>query len=172
LILTSFLKVGSPFWQWGTELFFVGSFLGIIVAPVTDIIMGSLPKSRAGIGSAVNTTFRMVAGTIGVAVLGSILSSIYKSNFINSLSAIPTIPTNITKVASDSVGAALGIAASGKLPAATATALAQTAKNSFMDGWSVIMIISGVIFTVGAVIVIRFVSSHQSASVKENKNHK
>ena len=47
------------------------------MAPATDSIMGSLPLAKAGVGSAVNDTTRQVGGAIGVAIVGSVLSSTY-----------------------------------------------------------------------------------------------
>jgi hypothetical protein len=86
------------------------------MAPVTDVIMGSLPKDKAGIGSAMNTVFRMVSRTIGVAILGSLLDSLYISNFTEAAASIPGLPPSVTTLASDSVGAAVSIANSGSLP--------------------------------------------------------
>ena len=159
-IFISRFTIDSPFWQLGTEVFFLSLFLGYILAPVMDAIMGALPKAKAGTGSAVSTVFRMIAGAIGVAVLGAILSSIYASNFLKSAAAIPGLPEALVKKASDSVGAAVGIANSGQLPPALASALSQTAKQSFMDGWQTMAIISCVIFVVGAIVVFRFMPAH------------
>ncbi len=156
LLFTSFLKIDSSFWFLGFELGFLGLFLGAIVAPVTDVIMGSLPLDKAGIGSAINTTFRMVAGTIGVAVLGSILGSIYTSHFTSAASAVTGLPAAVVKAGSDSIGAALGVAASGQLPADLAATVAQLGRQSFMDGWGVIMLISVAVFLVGAGVVAVF----------------
>ena len=44
-----------------------------VVAPATESIMGSLPRAKAGVGSAMNDTTRQVGGAVGVALLGSIL---------------------------------------------------------------------------------------------------
>ena len=41
--------------------------------------MGSLPLAKAGVGSAVNDTTRQVGGALGVAVIGSVLASVYGS---------------------------------------------------------------------------------------------
>ncbi len=59
----------------------LGLGMGNVMAPATDSIMGSLPRAKAGVGSAVNDTTRQVGGAFGVAVLGSILSSQYTSHF-------------------------------------------------------------------------------------------
>ena len=54
-----------------------GIGFGITSAPVTESIMGSLPPSRAGVGSAVNDTTRQTGGALGVAVIGSIFAARY-----------------------------------------------------------------------------------------------
>ena len=60
-------------------MFFLGGGLGLVQAPATEAIMGSLPPAKAGVGSAVNDTARELGGTLGVAIIGSVFSSIYAS---------------------------------------------------------------------------------------------
>ena len=47
------------------------------MAPATESVMGSLPREKAGVGSAVNDTTRQMGGALGVAVIGSVVSSVY-----------------------------------------------------------------------------------------------
>ena len=54
--------------------------LAFTTSPATDAIMGALPPDKAGAGSAVNDTTREVGGTLGVAIVGSVLSSAYGSH--------------------------------------------------------------------------------------------
>ena len=56
---------------------FMGAGMGLAGAPATESIMGSLPPERANIGSAVNDTTRELGGALGVAIVGSIMSSLY-----------------------------------------------------------------------------------------------
>jgi hypothetical protein len=58
----------------------LGLGMGMTMAPATDAIMSSLPPAKAGVGSAVNDTIRLVGGSLGVAVLGSVLSSSFKGH--------------------------------------------------------------------------------------------
>ena len=53
--------------------------MGLVMAPATESIMGSLPRAKAGVGSAVNDTTRQVGGALGVAVIGSVMTSMYGS---------------------------------------------------------------------------------------------
>ena len=54
-------------------LFGVG--MGLVMAPATESIMGSLPKAKAGVGSAVNDTTRQTGGALGVAIIGSVFAA-------------------------------------------------------------------------------------------------
>ena len=57
----------------------LGLGMALTMAPATESIMGSLPLAKAGVGSAVNDTTRQVGGALGVAIIGSVLSSTYGS---------------------------------------------------------------------------------------------
>ncbi len=67
----------------------MGAGIGIAMAPATEAIMGSLPKAKAGVGSAMNDVVREVGGTLGVAVLGSVLASAYASGMDGAVSGLP-----------------------------------------------------------------------------------
>lgn len=54
-----------------------GVAMGLAITPVTDLIMGALPRDRAGVASALNDVSRQVGGALGVAVLGSLLSFVF-----------------------------------------------------------------------------------------------
>ena len=70
--------------------------------------------------------------------------------------SIPELPAALMDKASDSVGAAVGIANSGQVPPEAAIPLAEAARDSFMDGWQVVAIILCAIFATGAVLSLRF----------------
>lgn len=122
--------------------------------PATDAVMGALSEAQAGIGSAMNTVSRLVAGSIGVAALGSVLSTIYSSSFREAASTIAGLPAEIIEGASDSVGAAVIIA--DKLPAGIGEPLAFAARQSFMDGWQVMTFFTCGMSVVGAILAFKF----------------
>src|SRR3954452_17136831 len=82
----------------------MGLGMGNVMAPCTDSIMGSLPRAKAGVGSAVNDTTRQFGGAVGVAVFGSIMASHYTSEVTSKLSA--ALPRDLLSVVSDNVGRA------------------------------------------------------------------
>ncbi|MCP2299639.1 drug resistance transporter, EmrB/QacA subfamily [Nocardia amikacinitolerans] len=68
--------------------------LAIVQGPATESIMGSLPLNEAGAGSAVNDTTREIGGTLGVAVLGSIVASYYTTRVEPLLARVPSTLMN------------------------------------------------------------------------------
>jgi hypothetical protein len=69
------LDAGSGYGVLAVALSLTGIGMGCTMAPAIESIMGSVPRQRAGVASAVNDTTRLTAGAIGVAVVGSVLSS-------------------------------------------------------------------------------------------------
>ena len=80
------LTASSGFAQALGGMVLLGLGAGFIIAPATASVMGSLPRERAGVGSATNSTSLQVGGALGVAVIGSVLSSRYQSSLIPVLS--------------------------------------------------------------------------------------
>ena len=88
--------------------------------------MGSLPLTRSGVGSAVNDTTRQVGGAVGVAVVGSVFSSIYGAKVVSALQG-RGIPASLVTEAKQQLGFALEAALHLKHGAAAFVHLAQTA---------------------------------------------
>ena len=63
----------------------LGLGMANVMAPCTDSIMGSLPRAKAGVGSAVNDTTRQMGGAVGVAVFGSLMASHFTSSIADKL---------------------------------------------------------------------------------------
>ena len=162
--LAAFWQVDTAYWQLGLILFGLGFFLGYIAAPATDAAMGSLSEARAGIGSAMNTVGRLVAGSIGVATIGSALGTVYSSSFQKAAAAISELPAEVIDTASDSVGVAVTIAQ--QLPSGLANNLAMIAKDSFMDGWQVMAFVTCGISVIGAIVILKFMPPRHELILK------
>jgi EmrB/QacA subfamily drug resistance transporter len=140
LILVSGLDAGTGDLELCLTLASLGAGIGLAMSPATEAIMGSLPKTKAGIGSAMNDVVRELGGTLGIAVLGSVLATSYAS----SMDGAP-------EAAQDSVGAAHAVAAQ-----TGTTDLAATANQAFVDAMSTTAGIAAAIAIVGAVIALAF----------------
>ncbi|MEV0271716.1 MFS transporter [Hamadaea sp. NPDC050747] len=66
-----------------------GSAIGMVIAPVTNAVMGTLPLERAGAGSAVSNTVRQTGAVLGIALGGTIMSIVYRSSVTPSLGSVP-----------------------------------------------------------------------------------
>ena len=100
-------------------------------SPATEAIMGALPPAKAGVGSAVNDTTRELGGTLGVAIVGSIMSSAYSSHGLTALTKIGA-PAALTSAAQQSVVA--GLHASAYLPPGLRDVAAAATRQAFMAG--------------------------------------
>ena len=91
------------------QMVLMGLGMGFISTPATESILLVLPPARAGVGSAVNDATRELGGTLGVAVVGSVFSSIYAAHLADGVwsQASP----GVLEKAQDSVGAATAVAA-------------------------------------------------------------
>jgi len=163
LALASFWQSNTAFWQLGLVFFGMGFALGYIAAPATDAVMGALPEAQAGVGSAINTVCRMVAGSMGVAIIGSILNTVYTSRFNDAIASVSGLPANLVEAASDSVGAAVIVAQ--QLPAGIGETIVDIARTSFMDGWQVMALVSCGIGIIGALCTVRFMPAQHEDTV-------
>ena len=93
--------------------------------------MGALPRGKAGAGSAVNDTTREVGGTLGVAIVGSVLNSAYGSHVLSGLTALGA-PATAGHLAGQSVVAGMNVAA--RFPAPLRDAALAAVRSAFMTG--------------------------------------
>jgi EmrB/QacA subfamily drug resistance transporter len=121
-----------------------------IVAPATESIMGSLPREKAGVGSAMNDTTRQVGGAVGVALLGSVLSTRYATG-MDTLRGI--VPAGVLNRARDSVGTAVGLARNDPAARPFAGRLVAEAHVAFVDAMHASVLVAAGILLVAAAAV-------------------
>ena len=149
--LLSTVDVGTGYGRVGLCVAILGWGMGFTMAPATDAVMGALPLAKAGVGSAMNDTTRQIGGALGVAVMGSVLSSGYGSAvrpFLRSL------PSPAAAVAGDSIGAATGVAA--RLGGAPGAALLAGARSAYVHGMDAALMVAVGVALTGAVVVLLF----------------
>jgi MFS transporter, DHA2 family, multidrug resistance protein len=138
--LLTTLTTDTPYLVVGASFALLGAGMSITAAPATSEIMTSVPLSKAGVGSAVNDTTRELGGALGIALLGSIANTAYRSNI--DLDGIE-IPADARLAAEESIGAAAGVAdglpAGGQVAAEASAAFtdAFTLANSVALGIAV-----------------------------------
>jgi hypothetical protein len=95
-----------------------------------------LPLDKAGVGSAVNDTTRELGGALGVAVIGSILASVYRTDVAGRIAGLPPA----AQAATGSLGAALRTA--NALPGPTGTALASAARHAYVHAFDTTLLVT------------------------------
>ncbi len=150
LWLMSGVDVESGYAPLGWALALMGLGMGATMAPATDSIMGSLPLAKAGVGSAMNDTTRMVGGALGVAVIGSVLSSSYGDAMAP---AVTGLPAPVAAAASDSVGAALSVA---ERIGPQANDLILAARSSFVESMGDAVLVAAGVALLGAIVAFLF----------------
>jgi EmrB/QacA subfamily drug resistance transporter len=170
LIVTTGLVAMAVFYGWvaattsattsygiiAAQMVLYGLGMGLTSAPATESIMGAISRAKAGVGSAVNDTTRLVGGTLGVAVIGSLYASVYASRLTATMPA--HIPGPIVSIAHQSAGAAY--TAAGQIAAlghpALAQALQHAAANAFLRGLTVSALVAGAVAAAGAILAVLF----------------
>ena len=151
LFVLSTVSLGTGYGLVALSLALLGLGMGSAMAPATASIMASLPRAKAGVGSAMNDTTRMVGGALGVAIAGSVLNSVYAHRVV---AALPTAPAEVIAAAKSSVGAALAVAE--RVPAPFGPALARVAQGAFVDGMGVALLVTAFAALLGAAIAVLF----------------
>ncbi|SHH27994.1 drug resistance transporter, EmrB/QacA subfamily [Jatrophihabitans endophyticus] len=144
--LASTAQADSPFFgRIIASMVLMAAGLALVSGPATEAIMGALPLHQAGAGSAVNDTTRELGGTLGVAVLGSVLASLYASRVSDTAAALPS---GVRDTVRSSVVGGLDAAAARR-----DAGLADAVRQAFLAGMHDASLVAAGATLVGAAIV-------------------
>ena len=141
-------------------LILLGAGTGMVLAPTTDLVTATVPTERAGAGSAVNSAIRNLGGAVGVAVLGSVLATAYRSGIRQALEALPP---GARAAAAESIGgtqAAVG-AFHTELDGHGARLL-EAASASFTDAMHLTAGVSSAVVFVALLVIARWMPRQRS----------
>ena len=154
--VASVISLTTGYGTIAAQMVLYGIGMGFTSAPATESIMGAVSKDKAGVGSAVNDATRLLGGTLGVAVIGSVFSSLYGRRLSARLPA--HFPAALSHAAHQSIGAALTV--SSRLNAAGRPALGNAvhhaASSAFIHGLIVGCVVAGGVAAAGALVAARF----------------
>jgi EmrB/QacA subfamily drug resistance transporter len=152
LSLAAYLTAGSAYVHVGGSLGLMGLGLGMVLPQATNAVLASVPRERAGMGSAVNDGVGELGGSLGVAILGSLLSLGYRNEIEAQIQAagdaINTIPAGVVEAVRESLAA--GSLAVARLPSDFATPIREAAGNAFVSGMTTALMAAAVIVAAGA----------------------
>ena len=157
LLMASRLDPSASYGEVALSLIVLAAGLALVMPPATESIMGSLPPAKAGVGSAVNDTTREVGAALGVAVLGSVMSSTYRPRVSDAIAG-RGVPTETANAVTDQIGAAMEVAA--RLGGAPGRALADVAASGFADGMGRAFLVGAAALVVGAVLTAVYLPAH------------
>ncbi|MEV4295912.1 DHA2 family efflux MFS transporter permease subunit [Microbispora rosea] len=146
-ILFSRIDMETPYLYMLVAMIIQGIGMGFMFAVTGDTLLASVPKERAGAASAISETAHEMGGALGIAVLGTVLTSVYR----NGLVLPPGLPGGPAAEARDTLAGALKVAAT--LPGDAAGAVVRAARQAFVEGIHVTVLTGAVILLVLAVAV-------------------
>ncbi len=138
------------YWQFGSALAVFAAGMALSSTPATMAITSSLPRSKQGVGSAVNDVSREFGSALGIAILGSVLNSHYRDNLAPALTGVRP---DIAEAAASSMGAVQQISAqlgdSGR-------GLLSAAQQAFVDAAGASFVVAAGALAVAALVVLRW----------------
>jgi EmrB/QacA subfamily drug resistance transporter len=149
LFLLTGAETDSGYGLVAASLVLLGLGMGATMAPATESIMSSVPQGNAGVGSAMNDTVRLVGGTLGVAILGSLLSSGYGADMEP---AVKSLPEPAAAAATDSLGHA-GVVAD-QIGGSAGQALSNAAETAFTTAMSTSLTVAAASALAGALLAL------------------
>ncbi|MYV54318.1 MFS transporter [Streptomyces sp. SID3212] len=163
------IDAGSTYGDFLAPFVLLGFAVGLSVAPCTDTIMGSFPEDQLGVGGGVNDTALELGGSLGIAILGSLLATSYRDNLTDAVgTALPPEPLDAAR---DSIGGALAVA--GELahnPQATpaqAQGLVSAAHAAFSDAIATTSLVGGIIMAAGTMIVLALLPGRKHTGTRD-----
>ncbi|MFF8287709.1 MFS transporter [Streptomyces sp. NPDC016309] len=164
LALLTRVDAASAYGDFVAPLVVLGVAIGLALSPCTDAIMGAFPESELGVGGAVNDTSLELGGSLGIALLGSVLASSYSSHLADATEG-SGLPAEALTTAQDSVGAGFAVAhgigeqAAHASPAQAAQLtqgaerMADAVGSAFSDAVAHTSLVGAAILAVGTVLV-------------------
>jgi MFS transporter, DHA2 family, integral membrane protein len=144
VILAITSSVTASYWWFALAVVVQAVGMGMTTAPSTGAIMRSLPLHKAGVGSAVNDTTRELGGALGVAVMGSLVASHFRSSMHGAVSGLSERASHSLADALQSAAAAGG---------ARGAEVANVAKTSFVDAFTSTLWVAAIVVVVASGLV-------------------
>jgi EmrB/QacA subfamily drug resistance transporter len=156
LVVIAQVSHTSPYWQLAAGLLVLGVGMGAAMTPATSNITMALPPAKQGVASAINDLSREVGGALGIAVIGSVMTAIYRSQL-----SIPGVPAAVLGKAKDSVAIAARIGGP----------VAAKADTAFIDGIHIALYTAAGAAVLAAIAVFVLLSRRTSTPATASTGH-
>ena len=129
----------------------LGLGIGLVIAPASTAIMGTLSPAKTGAGAGLRSMVQLVGGSFGVAVIGSLATARYRSQMGHALSTtLHGLPVSARGPVTDQIGEAF--AAATRLPEPLSRATKAAASQAFVSGVHLAGIVAAAVM-VGALVI-------------------
>lgn len=132
------IETDTPYWTIGVAMWVMGLGMGLAMPPATTAITESLPPAEQGVASAVNDLARELGGALGIAILGTVLNSEYRSSLV-----IAAAPAEVVDRVRESIAAAAVLGPDGL----------RAAGMAFTEGVNAALLVAAIVAVAGAIIV-------------------
>jgi EmrB/QacA subfamily drug resistance transporter len=150
LALAGWMFIGEDTSIWVVlGLFFIqGVGMANVMPPAMEAILATLPRERAGVGSAVSNTVRQVGGALGIAVLGAVVMAVYRGQVEPTLAALPAPAQDGAR---ESIAGAYAVAERSQAPD-----LIPAANDAFLTAMHTAAAASAAITLITVLVVLRW----------------
>ncbi|WP_245655775.1 MFS transporter [Microtetraspora fusca] len=153
--------VDTPIWMLLVLTFIQGTAMAHIMPPATTAIMNALPREKAGVGSSMSNVVRQVGGTLGIAILGAVLSAVYRDGMEGKVTGVPQ---QLHHVVTESISGAAGVA---ERLGPQGAGLMKAAGEAFVSGIHWAALGSAAVALVGALLMARWMPGRPVAVIPE-----
>jgi Na+/melibiose symporter-like transporter len=150
-----FMEADTPLWILGVLFFVQGAGMANVMPPATESVMSTLPREKAGVGSAVSNTVRQLGGSLGVAVLGSVLAATYRGAMESTVAALPEA---VRHKAAESIAGTYGVA-----EALGQRGLIEPANEAFVDAMHLAAGVAAAFAVLATVVVLAWLPRRSAA---------
>jgi len=155
-LLYQLITADSPMWVYGVVATVQGIAMANVMPPATTTVMASLPRERAGVGSSVNNTVRQVGGALGVAVLGTVLTSAYRGR-VQPLLENAGLPPETAHTVSGSIQATQTFVGESAATRPQLVRLIGPANDAFVHAMHITTLVAAGIMVIAAGIVLSWI---------------
>ena len=160
--MLSRVTVDSGYGLVAAALAVMGGSIAMAMIPAVDAILGSLPEGETGGGSALTRTLQNVGGSLGVAIMGSVLNSAYQADLNSRLAGLPAA----IRTAADA-NVAVAAAVAQHLPAQVGAQVLRAAQVAYVGGMSEVMVVTAGMMLVGALLMAIFMPARPARAEAE-----
>jgi DHA2 family multidrug resistance protein-like MFS transporter len=141
--------------------------LAPVITLATELIVGSAPPEQAGAATGMSETSGELGGALGIAILGSIGTAVYRTEVAGSLPS--GVPAAAADAARDTLGGAIAIAQT--LPETVGAALVEVARIAFIDALhfvAAVAAVGAVLTAIAAAVALRNVAARSEPAPEES----